>query len=82
MRLNERRLVAMARIPDYTQQLHDEIDKMPEEYQPLLLRVVHSFRQGVSELPSAEESFCEGWTDVLHDNTQPIDTLWDGLDVQ
>lgn len=64
--------------PDYTQQLHNEIEQTPEEYRPLLLRIVHSFREGVT-LPSAEESFREGWQDVKDDKTHPIDTLWDGI---
>ena len=33
---------------DCTQALHDEIDQTPEEYRPLLLRIVHSFREGVT----------------------------------
>ena len=67
---------------DYTQQLHDEIDQTPEEFRPLLLRIVHSFREGVTTLPSAEESFKEGWKDVIAGDTHPIDTLWDGVDTQ
>jgi len=66
-------------VPDYTQKLHDEIDQTPEEYRPLLLRIVHSFREGVT-LPTAEESFREGWQDVKAGKTHPIDTLWDGID--
>jgi hypothetical protein len=46
---------------DYTKQLHDEIEQTPEEYRPLLLRIVHSFREGVTVLPSAEDSFKEGF---------------------
>jgi len=29
-------------IPNYTELLHNEIDQTPEEYRPLLLRIVHS----------------------------------------
>jgi len=67
---------------NYTQQLHDEIERTPEEYRGLLLRIVHSFREGVTVLPSAEDSFREGWKDVMEGNTHSIDTLWDGLDVK
>jgi len=66
-------------VPDYTQELHDEIEQTPEEFRPLLLRIVHSFREGVM-LPTAEESFREGWQDVVDGKTQPIETLWDGID--
>jgi len=67
---------------DYTKQLHDEIEQTPEEYRPLLLRIVHSFREGVTDLPSAEDSFKEGWQDVLAGNTHSVDTLWDGIDTK
>ncbi len=70
------------KVTDYTQQLHDEIDRTPEEYQSLLLRIVHSFREGVTDLPSAEDSFREGWSDVIQGKTHPIDELWDGVDNQ
>lgn len=67
--------------PNCTQKLHDEIDQTPEEYRPLLLRIVHSFREGVT-LPSAEESFIEGWKDTVEENTHSVDDLWDGVDAQ
>ena len=60
----------------------DEIEQTPEEYRPLLLRIVHSFREGVTVLPSAEDSFKEGWQDVLAGNTHSVDTLWDGIDTE
>lgn len=62
----------------YTEQLHQEIDKTPEEYRGLLLRIVHSFREGVT-LATAEQSVQEGWQDVMLGNTYPVDTLWDDL---
>jgi len=71
----------MATTPDYLKQLQKEIEQTPEEYRGLLLRIVHSFREGVT-LPSAEDSFSEGWHDVKQGNTQPIETLWDDLDKQ
>ena len=64
---------------DYTRELHHEIEQIPEEYRPLLLRIVHSFREGVA-LPCAEDSFREGWQDAVAGRTHPIDTLWDGID--
>jgi len=69
----------MATAVDYTEQLHKEIEQTPEEYRALLLRIVHSFREGVM-LPSAEDSLKEGWQDVLQGNTHSVDTLWDDLD--
>ncbi len=64
---------------EYTKQLHREIEQTPEEYRGLLLRIVHSFREGVA-LPTAEESFRDGWLDTLKGNTKSIDDLWDEVE--
>ncbi len=64
---------------NYDQQLQHEIDMVPEEYKAALINIVHAFREGVV-LKNAEESFKEGWSDVMQDNTSPIDSLWDGID--
>ncbi len=64
---------------EYTKQLHREIEQTPEEYRGLLLRIVHSFREGVA-LPTAEESFRDGWLDTLKGNTKNIDDLWDEVE--
>ena len=66
-----------------TQQLHAEIEQTPERYRALLLRLVHSFREGIEEeepWPSAVESFREGWKDSQAGKKHPINTLWDDLD--
>ena len=68
---------------DITEQLHAEIERTPVRYRSLLLRLVHSFREGIEAdepWPSASESFREGWTDVRAGRTSPVDTLWDGID--
>jgi len=68
---------------DITKQLHAEIERTPARYRPLLLRLVHSFRQGVEEdepWPSAADAFRDGWRDMKAGNTQPIETLWNGID--
>ena len=70
-------------IAKLTQQLHEEIEQTPAEYRPLLLKIVHSFREGVTgemALPSATESFRQGWQDVKAGRVHPIETLWDGVD--
>ena len=46
----------MATTPDYLKQLQKEIEQTPEEYRGLLLRIVHSFREGVT-LPSQTDTF-------------------------
>lgn len=72
-------------IAKLTQKLHEEIEQTPAEYRPLLLKLVHSFREGVTgdeALPSAAESFRAGWRDVKAGRVHPINTLWDGIDAQ
>jgi hypothetical protein len=68
---------------DTTEQLHAEIERTPERYRPLLLRLVHSFREGIEAdepWPTAAESLREGLRDAKAGRVQPIDTLWDGID--
>ena len=70
---------------DITEQLQAEIERTPERYRPLLLRLVRSFREGIEEdepWPSANESFREGWRDVKAGRVHPVETLWDGIDTE
>jgi len=72
-----------AKRPDITEKLHAEIERMPARYQPLLLRLVQSFRKGIEEdepWPTAIESLREGWQDVKAGRVRSVDTLWDGVD--
>ena len=46
-------VITMSSSADYLQQLHQEIDQTPEEYRALLLRIVHSFREGVTLPPAS-----------------------------
>jgi hypothetical protein len=72
-----------APVDDIIEQLHAEIERTPMRYRSLLLRLVHSFREGVEAdepWPSASESFGEGWTDALAGRVRPVETLWDDID--
>lgn len=67
---------------DITEQLHTEIERTPKRYRSLLLRLVHSFREGIEQdepWPTASESFQEGWRDVKANRVHSVDTLWDGI---
>jgi len=69
--------------PNITAELHAEVERTPERYRTLLLRLVRSFRKGVEEdepWPDAVTSFQDGWRDVKAGRTHPIETLWDGID--
>jgi hypothetical protein len=72
-----------------TERLHAEIERTPERYRPLLLRLVHSFREGIEEdepwpsaTPSATGFFRDGWRAIQAGRVQPVDTLWDGVDAE
>ena len=66
-----------------TQELHSEIEQTPERYRALLLRLVHSFREGIEEeapWPNATESFQEGWRDAKAGRVHSVNNLWDDID--
>ena len=63
----------------YLQQLTQEIQQTPPEYWPMLLTIVKSYRESVT-LPTAADSFRQGWQEALAGETYPLDTLWDGID--
>ena len=72
-------------IAKLTQALHEEIEQTPERYRPLLLRLVHSFREGITEdepWPTAEACLREGLRDMKAGRVYPIDTLWDRVGVE
>ena len=72
----------MAPKSNITDELHQEIEQTPERYRRLLLRLVHSFREGVEAdepWPTASESLQEGLNDLHAGRTQPMANLWDGI---
>ena len=65
-----------------TEQLHSEIERTPARYRSLLLRLVHSFREGIEEdepWPSATDSFKAGWRDARAGRVHSVESLWDGI---
>ena len=63
----------------YGERINQEIRKTPEEYLPLLLEMIHLFRQSIILKP-AEESFRQGWKEALKGETLPVADLWTGFD--
>ncbi len=63
----------------YTERISREIQQMPDEYLPLLLEVIRLFRQSITLKP-AEESFRQGWREVLREETLPVSELWTDID--
>ena len=64
----------------YHTQVLEEIEKIPPEYLPALLKMMQIFRESIFLQP-AEESFRQGWQEALNGATRPISELWEDLDV-
>lgn len=68
-----------------TERLHAEIDLVPQDRRAPLLKIVHAYREAVSEEieeVDPRESLRQAIRDVKAGRTYPIDTLWDGIDAQ
>lgn len=59
----------------YQNQVLEELDKIPVEFMPSLLKLVQAFREGVT-LASAEDTFRQGWKEALAEEVYPISELW------
>jgi hypothetical protein len=57
-----------------TDRIRQEVAQTPDEYLPLLLEMIHLFRQSVALKP-AEESFRQGWQETLRGKTLPVSEL-------
>lgn len=62
-------------------QVLDEIDHIPQEYMPALANLIRAFRESFT-LPSAADSFRQGWREAQNGETFPISELWDGIDAE
>ena len=67
--------------PAFRNQVLEEIEKIPQEFLPALLKLMRAFREGVT-LPNAAESFEQGWREALSGQTHPVSELWEGIDVE
>jgi hypothetical protein len=65
----------------YRSQVIEELDRIPQEHLPALANLVRAFRESFG-LPSAEESFRQGWQEAKRGETRPISELWDGIDAE
>lgn len=63
----------------YRNRVHEEIEKIPGEYLPSVLKMMRAFRESVTLRP-AEESFRQGFEEALAGDTLPISRLWEGID--
>ena len=63
----------------YTEKIRQEINQTPEEYLPVLLEMIHLFRQSIALKP-AEDSFRQGWKEAMKGEVLPVSDLWAGID--
>ena len=66
---------------NYRSLLFQEVENTPEEFQPILLKMVRIFRESLSLKP-AEDSFRQGWNEVISGETHPLEQLWEGIDAE
>jgi hypothetical protein len=57
----------------------EEVEKIPVEYLPFLLKMLRAFRESIT-LKTAEDSFRQGWQEALRGETRPVSELWEDLD--
>lgn len=62
-------------------ELLTELDGIPEEYYPFLIRMIRTYRESVL-LQTASESIRRGWEEAKNGELQPIDRLWEGIDAE
>jgi hypothetical protein len=62
-----------------TESLHAEIERVPEDRRGLLLKIVHSFREGVEqELEDVDprDSLRQALRETKAGKTRPVEGLW------
>lgn len=63
----------------YAQDILHELEEIPSEYHPILLKMIRLFNKSIALQP-AEASFKQGWQEALANETYPIEELWEGID--
>ena len=63
------------------QEVLADLEGLPEEYYPFLIQMIRSYRESVLLQPAAD-SFRRGWQEAQSGDTQPVERLWEGLDVE
>ena len=68
-------------LSEYRSEVLHELEQMPPEFLPAFLKLVPAFREGVT-LPTARDSFRQGWKEARGAETRPVSELWEDLDVE
>lgn len=69
-----------SQVQSTTEALHAEIERVPEDRRALLLRLVHSFREGIEqeiEDIDPRDSLRQALREVKAGKTRPIAGLWE-----
>jgi hypothetical protein len=66
---------------DFRSEVLLELEQIPSEFLPAFLKLVRAFREGVT-LPTAQDSFRQGWKEALGAQTRPVSELWGDLDAE
>ena len=59
----------------YRSEVLDELERIPAEFLPAFLTLIRTFRESVT-LPSAQESFRQGWQEALNGQARLVSELW------
>lgn len=65
----------------YRERVLAEIDTLPDEYLPFVLRLVHTLRESIALKPAAA-SLRQGWSEARQGISYPVADLWDGIDAE
>lgn len=68
-------------VATYKEDILHELEEIPVEYQPIVLKIIRLFNKSIALKP-ADESFLQGWMEALTEETYPISELWDGIDAE
>ncbi len=60
----------------YQEMLLNEIEDVPDEYLPNLIRMVHVFKISITHKPVLE-SIRQGWQEALNEETELLENLWE-----
>lgn len=71
----------MAETTLYRERVIAEIDALPDEYLPFVLRLVHTLHDSIALKPAAE-SLRQGWAEARQGVSYPVADLWEGTDAE
>ena len=68
-------------LSDRQQEMLAELEGLPDQHFPLLLKLIRNYRESVLLKP-ATDSFRRGWEEAQNGITTPGEHLWKGIDAE